>query len=47
LGAVVNSSRAIIFAHAREEFAGLDWQLAVEQATREAIADLGSVVTVT
>ena len=46
LGAVVNSSRAIIFAHTRKEFAGLDWQQAVEQATREAIADLGSVVKI-
>lgn len=42
LGAVVNSSRAIIFAHAREEFAGKDWQQAVEAATRQAIGDLAS-----
>lgn len=42
LGAVVNSSRAIIFAHARDEFAGLDWQQAVEAATQQAIADLGT-----
>lgn len=42
LGAVVNSSRAIIFAHARDEFAGLDWQAAVEKATQQAIADLAT-----
>lgn len=46
LGAVVNSSRAIIFAHARDEFAKLDWQQAVEAATRQAIDDLGSAVTI-
>jgi orotidine-5'-phosphate decarboxylase len=46
LGAVVNSSRAIIFAHARKEFVGLGWQQAVEKATRDAIADLGSVVSI-
>ncbi len=40
LGAVINSSRAIIFAHSRDEFAGKDWQQAVEAATRQAIADL-------
>ena len=47
LGALVNSSRAIIFAHARAEyrdrFAPGDWQRAVEHATQEAIADLGRV----
>ncbi|MCA9216552.1 MAG: orotidine-5'-phosphate decarboxylase [Planctomycetales bacterium] len=35
LGAVINSSRGIIFAHAREEYASFgnaDWQRAVEQA---------------
>ncbi len=42
LGAVVNSSRAIIFAHARDEFADMDWQQAVEAATRRAIEDLRS-----
>ncbi len=34
LGAVINSSRAIIFAYEREQFAGASsWQAAVEQAT--------------
>jgi len=36
LGAVINSSRAIIFAYEREPFAGASsWQAAVEQATLE------------
>jgi orotidine-5'-phosphate decarboxylase len=43
LGAIVNSSRAIIFAHARREYAHLResrWQEAIEAATREMIAEL-------
>jgi orotidine-5'-phosphate decarboxylase len=43
LGAVVNNSRGIIFAHRRKEFAHFGeqrWQLAVEEATREMIAAL-------
>lgn len=44
LGAVINNSRGIIFAHARQEFAGVaaqhGWQRAVEEATREMIAQL-------
>jgi orotidine-5'-phosphate decarboxylase len=44
LGAVINSSRAIIFAHARPEykdrFGDAHWQEAVEAATREMIAQL-------
>jgi orotidine-5'-phosphate decarboxylase len=44
LGALVNNSRGIIFAHARREFAArfapADWQRAVEQATRDMIAQL-------
>lgn len=47
LGAVVNSSRGIIFAHARKEIAGkydeAHWQRAVEDATLEANQALGSV----
>ncbi len=46
LGAVVNSSRAIIFAHQREEFrerfGPRRWQEAVEAATREMIDQLSS-----
>ncbi|HEY2147482.1 MAG TPA: orotidine-5'-phosphate decarboxylase [Pirellulales bacterium] len=44
LGALVNNSRGIIFAHSRPEYAGrfkpADWQLAVEAATRDMIAEL-------
>ena len=46
LGAVINSSRHIIFAHARspyaERFAAADWQRAVEAATRDMIDRLRS-----
>jgi len=46
LGAIVNSSRAIIFAHSRKEyrerFGDARWQEAVEAATRDMIAELGS-----
>ena len=44
LGAVVNNSRGIIFAHRRKEFTqqfgDAQWQQAVEAATREMIAQL-------
>ena len=44
LGAIVNSSRGIIFAHRRAEysqqFGESRWQEAVEAATREMIAQL-------
>jgi orotidine-5'-phosphate decarboxylase len=43
-GAIINSSRGIIFAHSRAEYAGkfsdLDWQRAVEAAAVEMIAAL-------
>jgi orotidine-5'-phosphate decarboxylase len=46
LGAVINNSRGIIFAHARREYAERfspeRWQDAVEAATREMIANLNS-----
>ncbi|MFO1021053.1 MAG: orotidine-5'-phosphate decarboxylase [Planctomycetales bacterium] len=46
LGAVVNSSRGIIFAHKRkgyaEKFTPEQWEQAVEAATREMIADLAA-----
>lgn len=45
-GAIVNSSRAIIFAHARDEFkdrfGDRRWQEAVEAATRQMIAQLAA-----
>lgn len=40
LGAIVNNSRGIIFAHSRPEFRKLDWQQAVEAATRDMIEQL-------
>jgi orotidine-5'-phosphate decarboxylase len=49
LGAIVNNSRGIIFAHALPEFAGrfkpAEWQQAVEAATREMIAALPRVAS--
>jgi orotidine-5'-phosphate decarboxylase len=48
LGAIVNSSRGIIFAHARpeykERFGPSRWQAAVEAATRDMIAELASEI---
>jgi orotidine-5'-phosphate decarboxylase len=45
LGAIVNNSRGIVFAHARPEFAerfgDSRWQEAVEAATRQMIEELG------
>ena len=45
-GALVNSSRGIIFAYERKDyrdrFAPTEWEQAVEQATREMIADLSA-----
>lgn len=46
LGGIVNSSRAIIFAHARPEFAAaaaVSWQRAVEEATTDMISQLAAV----
>lgn len=43
LGALVNSSRGIIFAHSLARYSGASsWEVAVEQATRDMIAELGS-----
>lgn len=46
LGAIVNNSRGIIFAHARREYAerfgAARWQQAVEAATRDMIAQLAA-----
>jgi orotidine-5'-phosphate decarboxylase len=48
LGAIVNNSRGIIFAHERAEykdkFGAGNWQLAVEAATREMIEALGAQI---
>jgi orotidine-5'-phosphate decarboxylase len=49
LGAIINSSRAINFAHLREpykeSFGEANWQQAVEAATKDMIADLNAVRT--
>ncbi len=49
LGAIVNSSRAIIFAHARDEyrqhFGDANWQAAVETATRDMMEQLRAETT--
>jgi orotidine-5'-phosphate decarboxylase len=49
LGAIVNNSRGIIFAHARTEykdrFGAARWQAAVEAATREMIGQLKAETT--
>jgi orotidine-5'-phosphate decarboxylase len=45
LGAVINNSRAILFAHERPAYARFGaarWQEAVEAATRDMIAELGA-----
>jgi orotidine-5'-phosphate decarboxylase len=48
LGAIVNNSRGIIFAHERPEFktrfGAADWQAAIEAATREMIEALAAVI---
>lgn len=50
LGAIVNNSRGIIFAHARspyrERFSADRWQEAVESATRDMIAELNAETSV-
>lgn len=43
LGAIVNSSRGIIFAYQKDEYAGLDWQDAVAKAAQDMAAALPSV----
>ena len=47
LGAVVNSSRAIIFAYRRPEYAvaGGNWQNAVESATLDTIAEIAAATS--
>ena len=46
-GALINSSRGIIFAHQREEYQrfGADWQRAVEQATRDMMDQLADATS--
>ena len=45
LGAIINSSRGIIFAYQQDKYqvqAKEDWRLAVEQASKDAIAVLAA-----
>jgi orotidine-5'-phosphate decarboxylase len=42
LGAIVNSSRGLAFAHERPEFAGLDWQEAIDRALARMVDDLAA-----
>ncbi len=42
LGAIVNSSRAIIFAHERQQYSSLDWLDAVRRATIDSIEQLAA-----
>jgi orotidine-5'-phosphate decarboxylase len=42
-GAIVNSSRGIIFAYSQQPYSGMEWQRAVEQATRDMASQLPSV----
>jgi orotidine-5'-phosphate decarboxylase len=45
-GAVINSSRAIIFAYENPRYATARcWQTAVEQATGDAIGEIGEVLS--
>lgn len=41
-GAVINSSRAIIFAHQRPEYSGMAWETSVERATIDTIGQIAA-----
>jgi orotidine-5'-phosphate decarboxylase len=43
-GAIINSSRAIIYAHKSPQYAALDWQKAVEQATLAAKSEIAQAL---
>lgn len=43
LGAVVNSSRGIIFAYLSAKYKHLDWQEAIAQAARDMVSELPKV----
>jgi len=42
LGAIVNSSRGIIFAYERDEYQGLNWQEAIARATQDMASELSA-----
>ena len=43
-GAIVNASRSVIYAHRRDEYKGMDWKKAVEQAAKAFAADIAQAV---
>jgi orotidine-5'-phosphate decarboxylase len=43
-GAIINSSRGIIYAHKSPQYAGQDWEKAVEQATLNAKKEIGEAL---
>ena len=43
-GAIVNASRSVLYAFAKESAAGMDWADAVEQAARELGSDIFGAV---
>ena len=43
-GAIVNASRSVIYAHQRDEYAGMDWRQAVAAAAKAFAADIRSAV---
>jgi len=43
-GAIINSSRGIIYAYKEAKYAGLNWEKAVEQATLAAKAEIGQAL---
>ncbi|MCL2646279.1 MAG: orotidine-5'-phosphate decarboxylase [Phycisphaerales bacterium] len=43
-GAIINSSRAIIYAHKSSQYAGMDWQKAVELATLAAKTEIAQAL---
>lgn len=46
LGAIVNSSRGIIFAYQQSKYAATDWQTAVASAARDMRDELNSVISI-
>jgi len=43
-GAIVNSSRGVIFAHSQQRFSGIDWKKAIAQAAQEFATQLRNAV---
>ena len=43
-GAIVNASRSVIFAHADNKYAGMDWKKAIDRAAREFAVDIRQAI---